>query len=439
MKILLLGNGGREHAIAAALQRSALEPQIYTFANAKNPGVFSLSAEYHICTAKNFGEADEFKELVQFAKKHQVDFAVLGPDDPIGAGVADVLLKHHIPSVGPLKALARIESSKSFARELLEKYEISGNPEFRVFEDTEGLEEFCEQLEGDFVVKNDGLCGGKGVFVSGDHFFTIGEGVKIASEILEKKKTVVIEQKLIGQEFSLMFFCDGNTLRVMPAIQDHKRAHEGDKGPNTGGMGTYSAPENLPFLDPEYLEQAEEMSRAVVKALEEECNEKYKGILYGGFIATKNGTRLVEFNARFGDPEALNVLSILESDFGEICLGIINGNLEDKEVEFAKKATVCKYVVPEGYPEDPVKGEKIEIGDIPEGVETYYASVEEKEGALFLKGSRAIGFVGIAESIEKAEELAEEACQQVSGPVFHRSDIGKAELIEQRVQMMQNL
>src|SRR6185295_14178114 len=286
MKILLLGNGGREHAIAKALLRSASAPKIYTFASARNPGIFPLSTAYEICTEKNFGAETGFRALQEFAKKHAVDFAFLGPDDPIGAGAADALLQVGVPSIGPTQSLARLESSKGFTRSLLTKYGIPGNPEFRIFHNLEGMAEWCEQLKGSFVVKDDGLCGGKGVFVSGDHFDSSSEGLAIATEILQKNGTVIIEEKFSGQEFSLMFFADGNTLAPMPVIQDHKRAFEADTGPNTGGMGTYSYRGNLPFLTEQNLAEATQIAEQTMLALEKECGEKYIGIMYGGYIAT---------------------------------------------------------------------------------------------------------------------------------------------------------
>ncbi len=439
MKILLLGNGGREHSLAEALKRSSHDPKLFVFANANNPGIAPLATEYGICRRRNFGEGNGFKMLQDFAKLHSVDFAFLGPDDPIGAGAADALLEVGIKSVGPLASLARLESSKSFTRNLLQKYSIPGNPQFQIFTSMDGMKEFCEKLGGNFVIKDDGLCGGKGVHVSGDHFASIEEGLLIAEKILHKRGTLIIEEKFVGQEFSLMFFTDGNCIRSMPVIQDHKRVFEGDEGPNTGGMGTYSYPENLPFLNDIHINEATEITEQVMHALEKECGVKYQGIMYGGFIATKEGTRLIEFNSRFGDPEALNALSLLESDLVDICLGIIEGNLSEKKVQFAQKATVCKYVVPEGYPTAPVSGEEITVGEIPQQVDVYYASVDEQNGKLILSGSRAIGFVGVADTIVDAEYYAEKACQAVSGPVFHRRDIGTRELISARVEMMKEL
>ena len=434
-KILLLGHGGREHALAKAFARSPQMPELFGFLGAKNPGIVSLCKDFELCTEKNFGEKNGFSALKAFAQKNQIDFAFLGPDDPIGAGAADALLEVGVPSVAPLKSLARLESSKGFTRSLLEKYEIAGNPAFRVFTSEEGMEEFCASLDA-FVVKDDGLCGGKGVLVQGDHFTTKEEGIAYAQEMLAKRGQVVIEEKLQGPEFSLMFFADGKTILPMPQVADHKRAFEGDKGPNTGGMGTISFPNGLPFVSEENAIDAEEITKKVMLALEQECESRFHGIMYGGFMRTKNGTKLIEYNARFGDPEALNVLPLLETDFVELCEAIITERLSEMEIRFAKKATVCKYIVPKGYPESAEKGAKIRFdpSQLPEGVEVFMASVYEQEGKLFLGGSRAIGMVGIADTIEEAEHLAEQATKSVSGAVFHRKDIGTRELIERRME-----
>ena len=282
--------------------------------------------------------------------------------------------------------------------------------------------------------------GGKGVKVSGDHLNGHDEALAYARECLEDGGRVVIEEKFVGQEFSLMSFCDGVATAEMPAVQDHKRAYEGDKGPNTGGMGSYSdANGSLPFLQQSDLDEAAEITRQVAKALFEETSAQFKGIMYGGFIATAKGVRLIEYNARFGDPEALNVLPILKTDFLNVCEAVIAGDLKSLPVEFEQKATVCKYIVPEGYPENPQKGQKIEVGTIPEGIKMYYASVDQTNEGLIMSSSRAIGLVGIADTIEEAEKAVQASCSAVSGPVFYRKDIGTQELIQQRVAMMQSL
>lgn len=433
-KILLIGNGAREHVIAETLKRSAHKVQLYAMGKALNPGIAEISENYKVADYMNHDE------VINYALHVNPDFVFIGPDDPIGSGLADSLLAQGFKSIAPLKTVARLESSKSFTRDLLNKYGIPGNPRFKIFKSPEGIKEFMEELDGNYVVKYDGLKGGKGVKVSGDHLEGIEEGFLYAVECLEGSDHVVVEEKLIGQEFSLISFADGKVLAHMPAVQDHKRAYDGDLGPNTGGMGTYSdANHSLPFLTNSDIEAAHKMSTAVLNALFDETGTEFKGIMYGGFIATKNGSKLIEYNARFGDPEAMNLLPILKTDFVEVCEAIIAGTLDSLKVEFENKATVCKYVVPEGYPDHPKKGEKITVGKVPEGVKMYFGSVNKTAEGLFLSGSRAIAFVGIADTIFEAEKLAMSALKSVKGPVFYRDDIGTKEVIEKKIESMKKL
>lgn len=430
-KILLIGNGAREHVIAETLKRSKHEVELFAVGRSKNPGVFGLAKEYLLA------DVSDKNAIREFAVKVRPDFAILGPEAPIAAGIADLLLELEIPSASPLQTVGRLESSKSFTRDLLKKYKIPGNPKFKVFFDEKGLAEFFDELGEDFVVKADGLKGGKGVKVSGDHLNGKVEGLAYARECLKEGGRVVVEEKLIGQEFSLMSFCDGIHTAEMVPVQDHKRAYEGDKGPNTGGMGSYSCEDHsMPFLKPSDLKEASEITKKVAKALFEETGVYFKGIMYGGFIAVADGVRLIEYNARFGDPEVMNVLPIMKTDFVDICEAIIHGNLDKLTIEFEKKATVCKYLVPNGYPDKPVAGQKIVVGEIPSGVKAYYASVDQKEDGLYLSGSRAIAFVGISDTLDVAFKLAESAVRKVTGPVFYRRDIGTKALIDKRVEMM---
>jgi phosphoribosylamine---glycine ligase len=433
-KILLIGNGAREHVIAETLKKSSQDIEIFTFAKARNPGLLELSADYELA------DLSDKEKLKEFVEKVAPDFCVVGPENPITDGICDFLLDMGIPSCSPLQTVGRLESSKSFARDLLEKYGIPGNPKFKVFHSEEGLEEFFDELGDDFVVKADGLKGGKGVKVAGDHLNGKEEGLAYARECLEESGKVVVDEKLIGQEFSLMSFCDGIHNVFMPCVQDHKRAFIDDKGPNTGGMGSYSCENHsMPFLQPHEIEEAKEITEKVTDALYKETGSYFKGILYGGFIATKNGVKLIEYNARFGDPEAMNVLPLLKTDFVAVCEAQINGTLDELEVEFEEKATVCKYVVPNGYPDNPCKDEKIEVGQAPEGVLTYFASIDKKDDGLYLSGSRAIAFVGIADTLAEAEKLAQSALETVKGPVFYREDIGTAALVQKRVDMMKEI
>jgi len=217
---------------------------------------------------------------------------------------------------------------------LLQQYHIQGSPQFRAFSTLNGVLDFLTLLGEDaYVIKADGLMGGKGVKVAGEHLHSFQEAIVFCRELLTQGHTFLIEEKLIGQEFSLLNFCDGDHLIPMPLVQDHKRAFEGDQGPNTGGMGSYSVPNHsLPFLKPSDFYEAQAMNKAVLQALTHACGVKYQGILYGSFIATSTGVKLIEYNARFGDPEIMNVLAILDSDFLDICVSIVNGTLQPEKV-----------------------------------------------------------------------------------------------------------
>lgn len=438
MKILLTSLAARGHAIADALARSPQKPEIISLVPARNPGIAHLSSDQFIV------DLMDFDAVLEIAKRVQPDFAFVAPDDPIGAGLVDALEEIGITSIAPKKSLARIESSKGFARDLLTKHGIDASPAYRVFTDADedAIRAFLDELEGNYVVKYDALKGGKGVKVSGEHVHSIDEGVAYAIECIEECGTVVVEEKLIGVEFSLLSFVSGTQVIDMPAVQDHKRAYEGDTGPNTGGMGTYSdANHSLPFLSAEDLQAASELNTLTAAALLEECREPFKGILYGGFIATKKGIQLIEYNARFGDPEALNILPLLESDFVDICQGIIHEELTDDMVSFANKATVCKYITPESYPESKDNTrEEFSLPDAGSNARIYLGDVSESEsGALLLGGSRTAGIVGIGDTIAEAESIAQSLCEKVTGPVRFRSDIGTQTVIDLRSDLIEQV
>ena len=237
-----------------------------------------------------------------------------------------------------------------------------------------------------------------------------------------------------------MSFCDGSSLSHMPAVQDHKRAYEEDKGPNTGGMGTYSdSDHSLPFLENSHIRSAQKINEKTAIALKDKFGEGYKGILYGGFIATAAGVQLIEYNARFGDPEAMNVLSILETDLIDIYIAILDEELDKIDINFHNIATVCKYAVPDGYPDNPVKNKRIDISDVDDQEKLFHASVEVKDKSLIQIGSRAVAFVGTGESIWEAEKIAEKEISKVKGPLFHRKDIGTTDLIQKKINHMVSL
>ncbi|MDP6629318.1 MAG: phosphoribosylamine--glycine ligase [Candidatus Marinimicrobia bacterium] len=433
-KILVIGSGAREHAIVRALDRSHQEKEIFCLASNMNPGIAELCDELLI---GNFNDPDF---VVNYTNEIGATLAIIGPENPLENGVADALWSVKVKVVGPKKDLAKLETSKAFTRNLLKEYDIPGGPKYRTFDSINGVAEFLNELGENYVVKYDGLAGGKGVKVAGEHLHSHDEALDYCQELTDKDDEFVIEEKFIGEEFSLMSFCDGDTLKHMPAVQDHKRAYEGDTGPNTGGMGTYSdANHSLPFLTEDDIAEAHQINIQTAKAVKDKFAEGYRGILYGGFMATANGVKLIEYNARFGDPEAMNVLSLLESDFIEICNGIADGSLNKVDVHFSNKATVCKYAVPEGYPDSPVKDEQINISKInnPDGL--FYASVDIQNGKLVEAGSRTVAVVGVADSISNAEKIAEKEVSAISGPLFHRSDIGTDMVIQKRINHIRSL
>jgi phosphoribosylamine--glycine ligase len=430
--ILIVGSGAREHAIAVALASSPQQPKLVCFSGARNPGIVALCSSYGI------GSITDPAAVATFACEQHATMAVLGPEAPLAAGVADALWAVKIPVVGPTQSLARIESSKGFTRELLTKYKIPGNPFFQRFESLAGIEEVLGHYAHQHVIKDDGLAGGKGVKVCGDHLLSLEDSLVFCRKLIAHGHPFVVEEKIEGEEFSLMSFCDGKTLQHMPAVQDHKRAYEGDRGPNTGGMGTYTdADHKLPFLNDADIATAREINQRVAAALMEECGAPYQGILYGGFMATKGGVKLIEYNARFGDPESLNLLTLLETDFVAICRAIVDKTLADLVVKFSPTASVCKYIVPEGYPDEPRKGDVVTLpAELPDGATMFLGAVDVKDGKLIATGSRTVAVVGTGTTIAEAEAVCERVVRQIPGPFFHRTDIGTEPSIARRMEHM---
>ena len=433
-KLLVIGSGAREHAIIRALDKSPQKKQIFCLASNMNPGI----ANY--CDELIIGNINDPGFVTEYAIETGATLAIIGPESPLANGVADALWTSGIKTVGPKKNLAQIETSKAFTRDLLKEYHIPGGPLYKRFNSIVGVKEFLNKLGDLYVVKFDGLAGGKGVKVAGEHLHSHEEAIAHCESLINNDSEFVIEEKFIGEEFSLMSFCDGTNIKHMPIVQDHKRAYEGDTGPNTGGMGTYSdSDHSLPFLNNSDIIDARAINVATVNALRDKFGEGYKGILYGGFMATSKGVKLIEYNARFGDPEAMNVLSLLESDFIEICKNITIGDLKSSDVSFAKKATVCKYAVPKGYPDKPVKGHPINVSNVNNLDLLFYASVDIHDGQLIQAGSRTIAVVGLADSISDAQAIAEKEIVLVDGPLFHRKDIGTDPIIQKRIDHMQSL
>jgi phosphoribosylamine--glycine ligase len=428
MKILVVGGGGREHAIAAALGRNP-ETEIYSVMARRNPGIDACAKKVLLC------KETDVRTVVGFARETGADYAFIGPEAPLEAGIVDALGSAGIPCIGPTKAAARLETDKAFCRQMMDSNQLEGCPMYRVFHSAADAADFIEGYDGDLVVKPIGLTGGKGVRIMGEQVDRAG-AIAYARSL---QGDVVLEERLLGEEFTLQAFVDGRHLVPMPLVQDHKRAFAGDTGPNTGGMGSYSMPDHmLPFVTEKDYQSALAIMRSVVAAMERAASP-YHGILYGQFMNTARGPKVIEFNARFGDPEAMNVLSLLSSDLSEIVSRISEGSLAASHVTFEPLATVCKYLVPEGYPDTPHAGDPVTLAADHRAL-LYYANIEKTAaGAFVTQTSRTLAYVGIGETLEEAEQRAEHAAAGVTGAVRHRKDVGTRALLDRRIAHMREL
>ena len=428
MKVLIIGSSGREHAIVEALARSRYRPRIYAVMGNANPGIKRHAVDYLLEKETNV------PIVVRYAEDNGIDLVIVGPEAPLAAGMADAMEAAGIPTVGPRKDVARIEFDKAWTREFMARNNICGLPRFKVYSDYDDACRYIAEYS-DVVVKPAGLTGGKGVRVMGEHMHTVAEACEYVRSLLPGDK-VVIEERLKGEEVTIMAFVDGKHVVPMPTVQDHKRAFEDDQGPNTGGMGSYTDRDDLlPFMTIDDYNEGVAIIEETVRALEKDSGVQYKGVLYGQFMITREGMKVVEFNARFGDPEAMNVLSLLKTDFVDICEAIIDGSLDRISVEFERSATVCKYIVPDGYPDHPVKNSPLAVAEKPE-YRVYYASVNEQGGKVYTTSSRSLAIVGIADTIANAEVLSEMGLANVDGRYHCRHDIGKEHLIRKRIEHM---
>ncbi len=436
MRCLVVGGGAREHAIGLALARA--EAEIVVASSNTNPGLERLAR------ASVRVDPTDPARVTAFGQSQQVDLAVIGPEAPLATGVADALRAAEIPTVGPDRSPARIESSKWFCRDLLTRHGVGGQPRWIAPESPEEVDRALTSFSTPFVVKPSGLTAGKGVWVQGADFTETREAAVYAKSILVQGGRVLLEEKLEGEEFSLMAFVTDSGVYPMPAVQDFKRALEGDRGGNTGGMGSYSQRDHLlPFLPASDRDLALDMIRASVAAMRAE-GLSYRGILYGGFMLTADGPRLLEFNARFGDPEGINVLALYEEgDFAELLLGVATGRVDPNLIQFRLRSTVVKYLVPPGYGDRPKPGGllTLDAGAIEAtGVHVVYGSVEAAgPGTVRLGTSRGIALVGEASAIHEAGSRVEAALTFVKGEYYLRHDIGTKKDLEARWEHLRRL
>ncbi|MBX8633924.1 MAG: phosphoribosylamine--glycine ligase [Thermoplasmata archaeon] len=427
MRILVVGGGCREHIISERLRSEG--NSIVSVMRNRNPGIARISS------ALALREENEVAGTVDFAADNGADFAVIGPEGPLAAGLPDALQKRGIKCFGPTLGAAEIETSKAFARRLMEKYGIPGNPGYAVFEHYADAAGFIDNCSYDVVVKPSGLTGGKGVRIVGEQLGDNADAKIYVKELLGRKgASVVIEERLIGEEFSLQAVTDGRKMVAFPLAQDHKRAFEGDRGPNTGGMGSYTAGNMLlPFVSEADRENAMYITQRVLSALSSE-DRMFRGLIYGNFMVTAEGVRLLEFNARFADPEAMNVLSVTEGNLTETLASAAEGSVKNM-LNFENVSTVCRYFVPSGYGEKPVSGSEIRIeeeGVRRSGVMLYFGSVNAEGGRLLTTASRSFALLAKGDEPWEAAGKIENASRFVSGPVYSRRDIGTKEEMERK-------
>ncbi len=422
MKILVVGGGGREHAIIKTLKKNKTIDDIYALPG--NGGI----AKDAICV--DIG-AKDIEKITEFAKKNDIDFAVVAPDDPLALGAVDALEAIGVKCFGPNKVAAAIESSKVFAKELMKKYNIP-TAEYEVFDDMDKALCYLETAAIPAVIKADGLALGKGVVIAQ----TRDEAKNAVRSMMEERifgesgSRVVIEEFLTGPEVSVLSFTDGNTIVPMISSQDHKRALDGDKGPNTGGMGCI-APN--PYYTEETAQQCmDEIFIPTVNAMNKE-GRKFKGCLYFGLMLTADGPKVIEYNCRFGDPETQVVLPLLESDLLDIMTAVADEKLDEIKISFSKENACCVVMASEGYPVSYKKGFEITVDDLSDNTDIFIAGAALADGKLVTSGGRVLGVTAVSESLEEAIHNAYEAVKNVHFKnSYYRKDIGKKALEAER-------
>lgn len=419
MKVLVVGSGGREHAIVWKAAQSEKVDKIYCA-----PGNAGIS-EYAECVDI---QAMEFEKLTAFAKEKEIDLTIIGMDDPLVGGIVDEFEKEGLRVFGPKKNAAILEGSKAFSKDLMKKYQIP-TAAYETFEDAQAALEYLNTIEFPIVLKADGLALGKGVLIC----TTLEEaqaGVK--SIMLDKQfgtagNCIVIEEFLVGREVSVLSFVDGNSIQIMTSAQDHKRAKDGDEGLNTGGMGTFSP-------SPFYTKEIDEFCRqhiyqATVDAMKAE-GRPFKGIIFFGLILTEKGPKVLEYNARFGDPETQVVLPRMKNDIIEVMEACIDGKLDTIKLEFEDNAAVCVVLASAGYPEHYEKGFVIQGLDSHKQKEGYYifhAGTKLADGQIVTNGGRVLGVTATGKDLKTARENAYQATEWIDFKnKYMRTDIGKA-------------
>lgn len=417
MNVLLIGSGGREHALAWKLAQSPKVEKLLVAPG--NPGIGLL--DKCECVAL---DVENLELVADFAQENKIDLTVVGPEAPLVAGLADVFEARGMAVFGPSKAAAQLEGSKAFSKNIMAKYNVP-TAFFKICDNINDAKAYVEEKGAPIVVKADGLAAGKGVVVA----FTKEEALDAIDDMMGDHKfgnagaRVVLEEFMDGEEASLLAFTDGNVIVPMIASQDHKRAFDGDKGPNTGGMGTYApAPVLTPALR---IKATEEVLKPMIAAMQAE-GTPYKGCLYAGLMVKGDSVKVVEFNCRFGDPETQVVLPLLDSDLAEIMLACATGKLDQVEINWSDKAAVCVVVASGGYPESYEKGKEITGLDAAaeEGAVVFHAGTKLADGKIVTSGGRVLGVTAVDANIKAARDKAYEAVDKIAfEKAFSRRDI----------------
>ena len=415
MQVLVIGSGGREHALAWKATQSASVEKVYCVPG--NPGIAQIAE----CVPMDIADNDA---LVAFALENKIDLTIVGPEVPLANGVVDAFRAKGLAIFGPTQAAAQIEGSKSFAKDLMKKYGIP-TAAFEVFTEAEAAKAYIVEQGAPIVIKADGLAAGKGVVVA----MTLDEALEAVDMMMCDQAfgsagcQVVVEEFLTGEEASILTFCDGTTIVPMISSQDHKRAYDNDEGPNTGGMGTYAP---APVVTADVLARVQkEILEPTVAAMKAE-GIPYTGCLYAGLMITENGPKVIEFNARFGDPETQVVLPLLDSDMAEIMMACVNGNLANLDIQWKDGAAVCVVMAAGGYPQSYRKGDVISGLDKAAqlGATVFHAGTATKDGNIVTNGGRVLGVTAIGTDVQKAVDNAYAAVKSIHfDDVHYRNDI----------------
>lgn len=438
-RVLVVGSWAKEQISIENLSGNP-KVEIFSYMDTRNPGIIPQVKGYHI------GSLKDIHSIVRYAKEQEIELVIITTASPLSMGLVDALEAGRILTFGPVRLAARLESDKEFTRRLLQKYMPSAVPQFEVFEDTRSAIEYAEKLNWQVAVKPIGLTEGLGVRVFGEQLKDENDLKDYIGQVINNRiggsARVIIEEKLEGEEFTVQCFVHGKHILSTPAVQDFKKLLPGERGPNTASMGSYSQQGHLlPFMEEEDYEKALEIIRETLEGFRKETGKTCSGFLYGQFMLTASGVKLIEYNFRPGDPEWINTIMVLKNNLLDIIMGLFQG--EEQELYFENQATVCKYVVPEGYPERLDLNLDVNLNEEAiwkiQGLKYYYSCGLDNKGKLNVGTERGIAFVARAPTIEDANEKVERAISLVDGEFYYRKDIGTKDLIDSKVEHVNRL